>query len=205
LRQSAGSTGRNQPALFVPAVPHKVDLVQYWFDIEEENRQLPTNDADLVWDNRGHTPVSAPDGHQVTFGEFNKVYGQAEVASSPQGTSITIQLGGLIPNGQYSLWILTFKVPGFHGNYVNLIGNGALPVNNGTDNTFTASSNGSASISATMRAQSLSLLVQWVVAYVLNMRCTSWPRYHSKNLIHNGTPGDPGTWVTQFMFPFRGR
>jgi hypothetical protein len=39
----------------------------------------PQGDAALIWNNRGHIPIKAPDGHQVTLGEFDRVTGKAEV------------------------------------------------------------------------------------------------------------------------------
>ncbi len=196
---------RRDPNTFpTPGVSFNVDLVHVALHIEDKNMRTPEGDATLLWNNRGHTPIIAPDGHQVTRGEFNGVTGTANVTYINQGTSIAINLQGLVPNGVYSIWVLTFKLPGFHNSFANLIGNGALGLNSEVKNTFTASSAGTASLSARMQAQSLSIF-----GSIGNCLCSEYEvhlmaAYHSNNLIQNGTPGDPSSWITQFVFPFRG-
>lgn len=198
-------TPRRDPnSLPAPGVSFNVDLVYVALHIEDKNRKPPEVDAELLWNNRGHTPIIAPDGHQVTLGEFNSVTGKAEVTYINKGTNIAINLQGLIPNGLYSIWVLTFKLPGFHNSFVHLIGNGALGLNSGSGNTFTASSAGTAFIPATMHAQSLSLFGSVGDCLCSEYEVHLMAAYHSNNLIHNGTPGNPDSWVTQFSFPFRG-
>ena len=185
--------------------PLIVELVRVILQIEDKNMKAPIEDATLLWDNVGHIPVMAPDGHQVTLGEFASVTGKGNVVYTAQGTNISIDLQGLIPSGIYSMWVLLFKRPGFHGNFDNLIGNGALGLTtSGGNNTFTASPSGTASLSATIHAQTLS-----VFGSVGNCLCSEYEihlmgDYHSNNLIRNGTAGDPGFWITQFFFPFLG-
>src|SRR5438094_980688 len=62
------------------------------------------------------SPVLAPDGHQVTWGEWTDVEGQAAVKCIKQGSHIVLHLSGLIPNGQYTAWVVAFDPPGFNGN-----------------------------------------------------------------------------------------
>src|SRR6266498_2714774 len=57
--------------------PLNVDLVHVALHIEDASMQPPAGDATLLWDNRGHTPIMDPDGHQVTLDEFNRVSGYA--------------------------------------------------------------------------------------------------------------------------------
>lgn len=184
--------------------PLNVDLVHVAIHIEDANKLPPSGDATLLWDNRGHTPVLAPDGHQITLGEFNKVSGYAEVKCVDAGTHVVVHMKGLIPNGVYTIWLLTFKSPGFDGTFVNLIGNGALGAPDGSQNAFTASSDGTASLSAIMPAESLSLFgsVGNCLSSEYEMHLAA--AYHSDNLTHGGSPGDPATWVVQFAFPFYG-
>ena len=110
----------------LPVFRFMLNLSHSALHIEDKDRMHPADNATLLWNNRGHTPILAPDGHQVTLGEFKMVTGGAEVTCVNQGTTIAISLQGLIPNGVYSLWIYTFKLPGFHNNFDHLIGNGVL-------------------------------------------------------------------------------
>ena len=120
-----------------PSLPLNVDLVHVAYHIEDAKKESSLDETTLLWDNRGHTPIMAPDGHQVTFGEFNTVSGKAEITYLQQGTKVALNLKGLIPNGVYSIWVLTFKLPGYHATFANLIGNGALGFSDGSQNTFT--------------------------------------------------------------------
>jgi hypothetical protein len=173
--------------------------------VEDANMKLPVKDTAKLFDNRGHTPVLAPDGHQITLGEFNMVSGAAEIKCVDLGTHVVIQAKGLIPRGVYTIWTLTFKSPGFDGTTLaNLIGNGALGAPDGSENSFTASHDGTASISVTIPAENLS-----VVGYIGNCLSSEFEvhfvaAYHSDKLTHGGSPGDPSTWVVQFGFPFHG-
>ena len=184
--------------------PINVDLVPSSGHIENKDGMSPTNDTTLLWNNRGHTPVLEPSGHQVTLGEFKKVTGIAKISCVNQGTNIAINLQGLIPNGRYSTWIFTFKLPGFHNNFSHLIGNGALNLNNGAENRFKATADGSASLSTTVHAQSLSLFGSIGDCLFSEFEIHLMFAYSYNNGLHNGPPDNPDSWVTQFYFPFRG-
>src|SRR5437762_8295331 len=79
--------------------PLIVELVRVILQIEDKNMKAPIEDATLLWDNVGHIPVMAPDGHQVSLGEFASVTGKGNVVYTAQGTNISIDLQGLIPSG----------------------------------------------------------------------------------------------------------
>jgi hypothetical protein len=187
-----------------PSLPLNVDLVHVAYHIEDAKKESPSGEATMLWNNRGHTPIMAPDGHQVTFGEFNTVSGKAEITYLQQGSKVALSLQGLIPNGVYSIWVLTFQLPGYHGTFANLIGNGALGSNDGSQNTFRASFDGTAFLSTIMYAESLSIF-----GSVGNCLCSEYEvhivaAYHSTNLINRDDSGNPDSWVAQFAFQFRG-
>ena len=56
--------------------PLRLDLVHepIFLDlfIEDANMQPAVGDNTLIWDKFGHVPILAPDGHQVTLGEFSR-------------------------------------------------------------------------------------------------------------------------------------
>jgi len=186
------------------SVPLNVDLVHVALHIEDKNMMSPVGDATPLFNNRGHTTIMAPRGHQVTLGEFNTVSGKADITCTDYGTNVAMQFQGLIPNGVYSIWVLTFKLPGFHGTFDNLIGNGALGSIDGSENAFIASSAGTASLSVTTHAESLSLFGSVDNCLFSEYEVYLAVAYHLDNLTHGGTPGDPATWVVQFAFPFMG-
>lgn len=184
--------------------PLMVDLVHPTLHIEDANMQLPVGDNTLLWNNRGHMPIMAPDGHQVTLAEFNKVSGYAQVKCINAGTHVVIHLKGLIPNGVYTIWVLTFKSPGFDGTFANLIGMGALGPGDGSKNAFIASEAGTASLSAIMPAESLSLFGSVGNCLSSEYEVHLVAAYHLDNLTYGGSPGDASAWVAQFAFPFMG-
>jgi hypothetical protein len=197
---------RNSSALSdEEAAPLKLDLMHTTLTIEDANGSTPTGDATLLFDNVGHTLVTAPDGHQVTLGEFNRVSGYAEVKCINAGTHVVIHLKGLIPNGVYTIWTVTFKSPGFTETLENAIGVGAMGPGDGSKNAFTASAAGTASLSAIVPAGPLSELPA-IVGNCLSSEyeVQLWGVYHMDGLTHGGSPGDESTWVEQFVFDFFG-
>ena len=55
------------------------DIMAIPFFVETVDGNLPSNNSDLLYENRTHAPVTAPDGHQVTWGEFSAVQGNISV------------------------------------------------------------------------------------------------------------------------------
>lgn len=106
--------------------------------------------ATLLYYRRTLLPILAPDGHQVTAGEFAAAEGTAVVKCRAPGTQVTLHLSGLIPKALYRIWILTFEEPGFlpwlPDPFVNLTGFGSLGPNDRSRNTFRASANGKGTI-----------------------------------------------------------
>jgi hypothetical protein len=173
--------------------------------IEDANMKPPVGNNTLLYDNRGHTRVLAPDGHQVTLGEFNSVSGYADVKCVNAGTHAVFHLTGLIPNGVYTFWVVTFKSPGFDPTFANQIGEGALGAPDGSQNSFTATSTGTGSLSAIMPAGPLSEFGSVGNCLSSEFEVHLVGAYHIDNLTHGGNPGaDLSTWVPQFAFPFKG-
>src|SRR5262245_33000451 len=81
---------------------------------------MPTSDSTPLFTTGGAcrppntpTPILAPDGHQVTWGEWNAVEGEAAVKCINKGSHVVVHLSGLIPNGQYTAWIMVLQPPCF--------------------------------------------------------------------------------------------
>jgi hypothetical protein len=172
--------------------------------IQGAGGQPPTGPDSPLFEVRKGNPILAPDGHQVTLGEFNAVDGSATVQCVTRGTLVTLQLAHLIPRGVYTIWNLVFKEPGFEPTFANLIGFGAIGSPAGTQNVFRASANGEGAVSAITEAGALSALgsigacaptdqVEWHVVGA----------YHIDGESHGPVPGPEGTAVEQFGFIFK--
>lgn len=182
----------------------KVNLEHVYINVEDAKNRPPEGNATLLYDIDGHTPVLAPDGHQVTLGEYNMPSGYAKIKCTNMGTQVVAHMKGLIPNGVYTIWVLTFKSPGFDGTFGNLIGNGALGASDGSGNVFTASAAGTASLAVTMPAGSLSLFGSVGDCFSTEYEVHLVAAYHSDFMTHGSAPGPPTTWVVQFGFIFNG-
>jgi hypothetical protein len=184
--------------------PLTVDIVHVPLFLEDASRLPPVGDNTLLWDKFGHVPIMAPDGHQVTLGEFNSVSGNAEIKCVQAGTHVVLHMKDLIPDGVYTIWVLTFKSPGFDGTFVNQIGEGALGAVDGSQNAFIASAAGTASVSVIMPAESLSEFGSVGNCLSSEFEVHLVAAYHLDNVTHGGSPGDFSAFVVQFAFPFHG-
>jgi hypothetical protein len=153
-------------------------------------------------------PVTAPDGRQVTWGEFTTVRGDIAVKCIEQGTHVVLNLSNLIPKGVYTIWNVTFNEDGFQVPHpLNLapsfIGVGPSGPSDGSRNTFTASASGQASISTITPQGPLGTFGQiggcaltdefeWHVAGL----------YHMDGLSHGSNLGPIGTMAEHFAFVF---
>lgn len=176
------------------------------FFIEDADGNLSTDPATPLFESRGHQPVIAPDGHQITLGEFSTVQGNVSVTCVEGGSRVTMELSGLIPDGVYTIWNATFKAPGADPTVedLNMIGLGALGSVDGSESTFTASADGKATITAVTPGGPLSMFgsiaacplsdeIEWHVVGA----------YHIDGNTHGPDLGPDGTAVEQFGFAFK--
>jgi hypothetical protein len=160
----------------------------------------------MLYESRAGRAIMAPDGHQVSLAEFSSVRGTASVKCLPGGTEVQIQLSGLLPNATYTVWLLTFKAPGFDsGGLNNLIGVGALGRDaGGNGNIIYADENGLGEITEMAPGRALS-------AKGSIGNCFSQDEfethivgaYHLDGSTWGTTPGPAGTFVEQFGFRFQ--
>jgi hypothetical protein len=200
---AAPATATN--AVLPAAAPiRNTNVVHIPLFIVDGNGQPPSAANTPLFEVRKRNPILAPDGHQVTLGEFNAVEGQASVQCVMRGTQVTLQLSHLIPRGVYTIWNLVFKAPGFEPTFTNLIGLGALGSSAGTQNEFRASASGEGAVSAITEAGPLSVFgaiggcaptdqFEWHVVGA----------YHIDGQSHGPVPGPDGTAVEQFGFIFK--
>ena len=152
------------------------------------------------------TPIVAPDGHHVTWGEWSDVEGRAAVKCISQGSHIVAHFSGLIPNGQYTCWIIAFDPPGFNGTTTaNAFTFGPLGLQDGSQNGFVADDDGEGQISGILPPGPMFIIhnrpfdgcltdeFEFHVAIV----------YHGDGLTHGPTPGPVCTWAIQRAIVFK--
>lgn len=138
---------------------------------------LPANppDSTLLWGAHANTVLYAPDGHQLTWGEYKNVQARAEAKCEGDGTHVVMHLSGLVPNGTYTIWVLVLNGPFPAGPnpanplspngpfpFGNLVGIGSLGANDGSENSFHASAAGEGEITVVMPPGPLSTMPPWL-------------------------------------------
>lgn len=181
-------------------------MVNIPFFVETVDFNLPSDPSDLLFENRLHNPLLAPDGHQITWGEFSAVRGTINVECSPEGTQVNLRVTGLIPDGVYTIWNVSVKDPGFDpaAEMFNIVGIGASGKGDGSDNTFVAGPDGTAEITTISQGGDLSMFgelsdcplseqFEWHVVGT----------YHLDGRTYGPDLGPDGTVAEQFGFIFQ--
>ena len=173
-----------------------------------ENGQIPTAADELIYEIRKQEPVLAPDGHHLTWGEFSTVKGKAEVKCKGNGVEATLELSGLIPNGVYTIWNVVFDAPGVDPTdpMLGLEGMGAAGIGDGSDNAFTASNQGTASITIFSPGGPLSVVSNTNLGNCPLTENFEWHivgGYHMDGQTHGPVLGPDGTAIEQFGFIFK--
>src|SRR5262245_40370839 len=123
--------GGPQPVPIPCSTPliHKSEITNMTlFLVDERGRSLNSlpPPATLIYEQATGVPIPATDGHPMTLAEFLQVRGSVSVGCTSLGTHAVLELTGLVPNGLYTIWVVTFKSPGYHeAGFDTLIGNGA--------------------------------------------------------------------------------
>ena len=180
---------------------------------------VPTSDATPLFTRGGAcpppnvlTPIVAPDGHQLTWGEWNAVDGQVIVKCIRSGSLVVVHLSGLIPNGQYSAWVVTFKAPGFNPDptlpnppAANAVSAGPLGLQDGSENGFVADDDGEGEIVGVLPPGPMSLLhlVTFDGCLTDEVGFQVHIAYHIDGTTHGPTQGPPCTWAVQRIFDFQ--
>ena len=165
----------------------------------------------LLWTRRrGPTglgmPVIAPDGHQLSLGEWITPTGRAADKCIESGTHTVLHFSDLIPNATYTVWQLVFRAPGFVGNpMINLIGLGALGPNDGSGNSFRTSSSGEGELSAVTPAGALSAFGSIGACALDHFEVHYVAGYHIDGMTYGATPGPSGSFAEQAGVRFQMR
>ena len=140
-------------------------------------------------------PVLAPDGHQLTLGEFEAVKGSASLNCIGAGTLSVLHLSGLVPKGTYSVWLFVKNATG------DFTAIGALGPTAHIENFFTASGAGEGQISLITPQEMLSVFGD-VGPCLLQTPFEIHLVYHIDGQTHGPVPGPTDMWITNGLFLF---
>ena len=168
--------------------------------VVDVNGMTPTDPNTLIW--RNYDPremITAPDGRQLTLSEFRATNGEVRLESKTDGTEVSMQLTGLIPNGTYTAWGFYFGDPAYNSEMPNFgmrAGGGSIGNNLGTQNLITVDGDGNGTFLLTHPAGPVSLGSPPLEAplYALDGTYANFVvvgAYHYDNLTYGPTPG-PG-------------
>lgn len=159
-----------------------------------------TDPATLLYTAALGTPLLAPDGHQLTWGEWDLISSTnasfASVKCVEKGTHVVLKYKGLIPNALYTMWLFVQVLE------TSPVDAGRLPSLVSDSNAFTTDESGSAVVNAIVPAGPLSISGEITDClfdfenFSLNLA------YHSDGRLYGDVPGPDGVTVQQFAFGF---
>jgi len=145
--------------------------------------------------------VLAPDGHQITLGEFRQAAGTVKVDCITSGTHSIVHFSGLVPGGTYSVW--QFIYPSHDSPPMAFSAAGAAGdngISGEIQNFFTASASGEGQLSVTSPPGPLSAAGTLVGCWLDNPLVRLELVYHIDGKTHGPVPGMGQTWVFQAVF-----
>lgn len=189
------------------------DLVPLPFFVRDESgNPIDTSDpAEPIHDAVLLEPLTAPDGHTLTWVEWSAVKGRVSVKCTRKGTHSVLHLTGLVPGGVYTVWNVTFEAPGFTGEFVvpgsipaNVVGFGPAGPSDGSRSAFRASASGRGSISTHTPAGPLGSVGEiGACALTDEFEWHVVGLYHADGRSYGPVRGPEGTRAEQFAFIFR--
>ena len=174
-------------------------------EIRNSQKLVPSDPEELIFRNhsKGLFPILAPDGHQMTLGEWSLAQGISRISCNGTTTKYNLEFEGLIPHGVYTIWNLIFassKRPG--DSLGDQIGGGALGNSDGSQNVFTASADGEGNLSAFVSGGS----TLGFSGNQPNCALTDAPGfmlvvlYHIDGKSYGDNPGPPETYAAHLIF-----
>ncbi len=183
------------------------EVVTVPFFIENDQGDMPTEASDLIYEIREKVPVMDMDGTHMRLFDFSTVNGSVQVDCMEDGVYIDVKLRGLVPNGVYTLWHVTFNEGGADPSkeMLNIRGIGAVGKGDGSDNFFIASPTGTAEISAFSPTGRVLSMIGDIKQCPLSDE-EEWHivgSYHMDSKTYGPVLGPDGTVVEQFAFVFK--
>lgn len=191
----------NEPSEFLE------EVVTVPFFIENDIGETPSAPDELIYEIRKKTPITDMDGIHMRLFDFSLVNGSVNVTCEEGGVNVEVALRGLVPNGVYTLWHVTFNEGGADPTkeMLNIRGIGAVGKGDGSDNFFIASPKGTANIAAfSPTGRALSMIGDIRECPLTNEE--EWHvvgSYHMDSKTYGPLLGPDGTVVEQFAFVFK--
>lgn len=140
------STARAQTA----TAPVELTLLE----VVDANGDAPSDPSSLLFE--GHTPAREPvlappynvdpsQRQQLTLADISGVGGTGQIERVGEGTRLALELNGLIPDGVYTVWSDFYVAPGLTPDFANSVAFGSFGATDGSENSFVAASDGTAS------------------------------------------------------------
>jgi hypothetical protein len=148
-------------------------------------------------------PLLAPDGHQLTWGEWerpilvNKSEANIRCNERRSRTHFHLKFRGLIPNALYSVWVfaeLDDSSPVLSGRF---------PANSSQNNGFRTDRHGNAEFEATSEAGPFTISGGEFTGCLFDYQLFSLNMtYHSDGMLHGDVPGPAGIVIQELNFAF---
>lgn len=200
------SCNKDDDQVIEPPNTENNEVITVPFFVQNENGEMPSSNTDLVYEFRLNNPVLDREGNHMTWADFSTVNGTASVTCLEGGFEVSMELTGLVPNGVYTFWNVTFHDEGMDTNaeMLNIRGIGCIGANDGSENYFIASGDGTGYIRAfTQTPAELSM-----IGDILSCPITDEVEFHIVGAYHldsktwGANLGPEGTVVEQFGFIF---
>jgi hypothetical protein len=146
-------------------------------------------------------PVNAPDGHQLTLGEFRSVSGGLLAKCTDDGTQTVVRVSGLQVKGVYTLWMATPNPIPMDPNPTRATFSsvGSLGRAGAAENLLVVSANGDATITRTSPEQDQSAFGHIGPCGLLGALEVHLV-YHTDGLTHGNVPGPVSAWILNARF-----
>jgi hypothetical protein len=169
-------------------------------DVNGVRPDASTDPSTLLYTAALRTPLLAPDGHQLTWGEWMRPEAlntsTAIVKCVEKGTHVTLQLTGLIPNALYSAWLFVRPTE------TSPVDAGKLPSITTDSNGFVTNGLGSATLNVIAPAGPLSISGEITSCLFDFFNFSFNLAYHSDGRLYGDVPGPDGITLQQFNFAF---
>ncbi len=138
------------------------------------------------------SPILAPDGHQITLGEWQTAQGIARVFCDNSISKYRLEFSGLIPNGVYTLWNFILNKQKLPTNSLDMVADvvAAGSLGDNGSNVMIASASGEATLDVDVSPGTLSMFgTQSSCAITSSPGFILVVNYHIDGNTHGGTPG----------------
>lgn len=170
--------------------------------VQDVNGQPVTLDSDpsipLYIADSGQ-PLRAPDGHQVTLGEWIETIEQNKsfvlVRCTKEGTNVTVKVTDLLPNALYTAWLFVLAT-----STSPIIARGMPTVPGHRGNDFTTDASGGALLNTTIPASRLEENGSISSCLMDNLSFLIRLAYHSDNQLYCEDPGPSEVTINHISF-----